>query len=379
MFHILSVDDQAANQKLIKHALSKEFNVQLADNGKEALQAIAECRPDLILLDVYMPLMDGLETCRRVREIAGTDELPVIFISALSTLNDKLNGYEAGANDYIAKPIQIPELISKINVLLEQQHKSNASLNTTQQAISSAINHAGELGTVIQFFEQSFACETLEDLAKAVFKANAQLGLSTSLQFRGHGDEYNFASRGLISPVEAELLLTPLETELLSQARQGGRIITYGNKSLYNSDSVTILVKNLPFEDSQACARIRDHLAIILRACEAQVELIVSRTQLQKFSSDRIDRLSRKMAINFQSLNETLAHYQQQSLDSLDNFRIDFKEAVTMSDMPKDQFDSLMASLNRLYERNKNSQYQKETMTDLIADLETDLHAIKQS
>lgn len=283
MYHILSVDDHPGNQKLISRALASEYKVQIVSDGQEALQAVEVGKPDLILLDVYMPGMDGLETCRRLREISGPEELPVIFISALTTLNDKLNGYEAGGNDYLPKPFQIPELISKINVLLQQTKKFSEIKASRQSAVmaamSSASNSAGDLQVIRQFIDQSLICKTVDDLAKAVFKTCTNLGLSSSLQFRFNDEELNFVSHGLITSVEAEILLTPLESELLSQARHSEKIINYGNKSLFNSNSVTILIKNMPFRDADLCRKIQDHLSIILRVCEAQLELINYRTK----------------------------------------------------------------------------------------------------
>lgn len=372
MYSILSVDDEPANQKLIEKSLANEFEVRLASNGEEALAALDAEMPDLLLLDVNMPLMNGIEACRRIRERAAVEELPIIFISALSTLDDKLNGYEAGGNDYIAKPFLIPELISKINLLIEQKRKYRevqSSLASTQQAMYSAINYAGELGSVIQFFERGFGSEQLEDLAKAVFSAGSQLGLSVSLQFRIDGYVENFTSSGLVSPLEAELL---------TQARYGDRIISHGSKSLYNAKSITILVKNMPVADADMCGRIRDHLAILLRACEWQIELIESRKQAKSSRNDFIDILCEKIAEDLGSLNEMLDQYQQRVASSFDDFRLDFEEAVILSDINKDQLDALMVSLERLFETHKDAQSQKEAIGDLVLDISETLENVKE-
>lgn len=372
MFSILSVDDEPANQKLLEKSLENDFEVRLASSGEEALRAIEEAVPDLMLLDVNMPHLNGLEVCRRIREHSAVEELPIIFISALSTLDDKLNGYEVGGNDYIAKPFLIPELLSKINLLIEQKQKYQqvqSSLASTQQAMYSAINYAGELGSVIQFFERGFGSQQLDDLAKAVFSACGQLNLSVSLQIRTEDQVENFSSSGVV---------TPLETELLTQAQYGDRIITHGRKSLYNAKSVTILVKNMPLDDEDMRGRIRDHLAIVLRACELQIELIVSRKRAKSSRNHHIDLLCHKISEDLGSLNEMLEQYQKRVACSFEDFRIDFEEAVVMSDISKDQLNTLMVSLERLFETHEDAQSQKEAIGDLIVDISETLTTVKE-
>lgn len=372
MYSILSVDDEPANQKLITMSLEKDFRVRLADSGESALRAIESEIPDLLLLDVNMPLMNGLQACQRIRESVGIETLPIIFVSALTSLEDKLNGYAAGGNDYIGKPIQIPELVSKINLLIEQKEKYQqvrSSLDSTREAMFSAINYAGELGSVIQFFERGFGSEELSDLANAVFSACSHLGLSVSIQFRTEGRIENYSSIGVV---------TPLEQELLTQAQYGDRIITHGKKSLYNAASVTIMAKNMPLEDADMCGRIRDHLAIVLRACELQIELICARKNAQVSRNHHIDILCQKIAEDLSSLNEMLDHYQQRVAANFTEFRMDFEETAIVSDISKDQLDTLMGSLGRLFDTHKEAQYQKDAISDLIADITETLSTIKE-
>lgn len=372
MFRILSIDDEPANQKLIQKALEKDYQVELADSGQSGLQIIEENMPDLVLLDVNMPGINGLDTCKQIRELAEVEELPVIFVSALSTLEHKLGGYEAGANDYIAKPIMLPELVSKIKLLLEQRAKYQSirsNLDSTRQAMFSALNYAGELGSLIQFFEGSFACENLEGLADVIFAAGEQLGLSISLQFRVKGVDFNYSSNKVVSPLEAELL---------SQAKYGERIIGYGNKSLYNAECLTILVKNMPLEDEEMCGRIRDHLAIILRACESQLELLLVREEVKATRNQSIDMLSRKIAEDFDALCEMVDQYQRRVETIYDEFKLDFEEAAIMCDIDKTQLQTLMQSFERLQETHRSARVQKEAIEDIIVDITSSIATIKE-
>ncbi|MCD6387994.1 MAG: response regulator [Desulfobulbaceae bacterium] len=113
---ILIIDDQPANLKVLLSFLKQHnFEVRIAENGDRALQVLDNYQPDIILLDVMMPGMDGFETCRRIKankEIAG---IPVIFMTALDSVEDKVSGFEAGGVDYITKPFQQAEVLARVN------------------------------------------------------------------------------------------------------------------------------------------------------------------------------------------------------------------------------------------------------------------------
>lgn len=97
--HILVVDDQPANLTSLEQILHFNFQVTLAANGQACLEQVKRDPPDLILLDVDMPLMDGLTVCRMIKADPTTSMIPVIFVSALSRLSERLAGYHAGADD----------------------------------------------------------------------------------------------------------------------------------------------------------------------------------------------------------------------------------------------------------------------------------------
>ena len=117
---ILLVDDNLVNLKVFFDILQQSgFRVSIAKDGESALEKVQNIFPDLILLDVMMPGIDGFETCRRLKNNQRTKEIPVIFMTALSDLVDKVKGLKLGAVDYITKPIQHEEALARINVHLE--------------------------------------------------------------------------------------------------------------------------------------------------------------------------------------------------------------------------------------------------------------------
>src|SRR5574343_46921 len=104
---ILIVDDEQDILELIRHTLNKEgFEVHVAVNGQQAIEKAKKLLPDLILMDVMMPVMDGMEACRLIKDDASIKDIPIVFLTARSEEFAELAGFEASADDYIAKPIR---------------------------------------------------------------------------------------------------------------------------------------------------------------------------------------------------------------------------------------------------------------------------------
>jgi CheY-like chemotaxis protein len=117
---ILAVDDTPSDLDLFATILGREgYNLALAKDGLQALDMAAKEKPDLILLDILMPGMGGLETCRRLKADPATQDIPVIFVTANSGSDEVLAGFEVGAVDYVTKPFRIPELLARVHVQAE--------------------------------------------------------------------------------------------------------------------------------------------------------------------------------------------------------------------------------------------------------------------
>ena len=133
-YHLLLIDDDFAHLQLMKTTLEKEYTVSIASTGVHGLELAAERKPDLILLDLSMPGMDGYEVCKRLKENPVTRKITVIFVSARDDKDDEYRGFTLGAVDYINKPINLQILNARITAqlrlkqLIDQQKKQSDSL-----------------------------------------------------------------------------------------------------------------------------------------------------------------------------------------------------------------------------------------------------------
>src|ERR1700704_6447760 len=176
---ILVVDDVPANVKLLEARLSAEyFDVTTASNGTEALAICARAECDLVLLDVMMPDMDGFEVCRRLKSNAATHYIPVVMITALDGPADRVRGLEAGADDFLTKPVSDVVLLARVRSLTrlkmmtdELRMRAITSLEIGMEAPErSAVADTGKGGRILLVDDRP---SSYERLAPAVHPENS--------------------------------------------------------------------------------------------------------------------------------------------------------------------------------------------------------------
>jgi two-component system sensor histidine kinase/response regulator len=148
---ILIVDDLAENLSVLGNILRKEgYQIAIANNGKQAVSIAVSRKPDLVLLDIAMPEMDGLTACRLMKDNPASEHIPVIFLTARSDTQDILKGFESGAVDYITKPFKSAELLARVSTHIElkqsrdlilQQKSELSHLLTTKDKLFSIVSH----------------------------------------------------------------------------------------------------------------------------------------------------------------------------------------------------------------------------------------------
>src|SRR4026209_1269636 len=123
---VLLVDDAKPNLDILVEGLKGDHKLSVAMDGERAREVAARTPPDLVLLDIVMPGMDGYEVCRRLRAMPETAEVPIMFLSSLEEVQNKTKGFEVGANDYLTKPFEMLEVKARVRSLLKAKAYADA-------------------------------------------------------------------------------------------------------------------------------------------------------------------------------------------------------------------------------------------------------------
>ena len=173
---IMMVDDTPANLSVLSDLLSaRGFKISVAEDGESALEQLQYVQPDLILLDVLMPHLDGFTTCQRLKERPETRDIPIIFMTALTDTVEKVKGFELGAVDYITKPFQQEEVLARVDAHLALQQlkarlkESEARLERIIDSAMDAIIAVDDAGRILLFnhaAERVFRCQAEEAIGR---------------------------------------------------------------------------------------------------------------------------------------------------------------------------------------------------------------------
>lgn len=115
---MLAVDDNPNNNIIIEELFGEHYDLRTATTGEEALQIAQEFLPDIVLLDIMMPGMDGYEVCRRMREYPPLSDIKILMVTAKGALEDRVKGYEVGANDFITKPFEEENILESVEFFI---------------------------------------------------------------------------------------------------------------------------------------------------------------------------------------------------------------------------------------------------------------------
>lgn len=277
-FRIFAVDDDAMMVDLLKDVLSETHLVEAFSSAESCLQRLVAAVPDLFLIDVGLPGMDGYELCRAIKANPQWAKIPVTFVSGQDNIGAKLKGYAAGGEDFIVKPIEVDELLSKVQVarrIVGDQLSLREHARYAEHTAMSAMTNMGQLGTIIEFLRKTFSCTDGPDLAQAIVTVLEQYGLSSAVQIRLGSSSHCYSRLGTDLPLEAAVL---------DYVRGLGRVFESKERAAFNYGGISILVNNMPRDDEESCGRIRDNLAILSEGADARrqaidLELANRRTQ----------------------------------------------------------------------------------------------------
>lgn len=315
---VFVVDDDSLILDILRSTLEGKCQLHTFGSAAACLAALADSKPDLILLDISMPEMDGYTLCRRLKDDWDTQDIPIVFISAHDDHETRLLCYEAGGEDLIEKPFDPAELLGKLTVagrIIAEKAALREQAGYAQKTAMAAMVSMGELGVVLQFLSKSFACASPNELASALLDAMQQYDLQAAVQMR-LGDEVLTVSHNGHN--------LPLEVSVLNHVRESGRIFQFRSRCVFNYGHVTLMVNNMPLDDVERSGRIRDNGALLAEGADARLRAI----EAESLAIRRRAGIEGALPRLYSTLDGVQTNYRRNCFE-LTQVMIDFQEDLT--------------------------------------------------
>lgn len=277
LIKVLIVDDDKTWQAFLKAALQEKYDVKVATDGSTGEALALEWQPDAILLDIEMPRKNGYEVCQSLKADSATRDIPIIFLSAKTSLQEKIAGFELGADDYLIKPCEAELLQAKVlrsATLYREKRMLDAKASDAQILAFEAMTSSADMGRSLRFAERTHAMTSFDKLAEGLFQTMAEFGLDTSVMFMTNDGPQFFAHN--------QFDMSPLEQDMFTAVHQEGRFCDFGRRTFCNFKLISVLVKNMPLEDPERYGRIKDVLPWILGPADGKVGALNLHSTLAK-------------------------------------------------------------------------------------------------
>ena len=267
-FKVFAVDDDPVVLDIIQAILSPDCDLHTFANSEDCLEYMKSEQPNLLLLDVNLPGMDGYTFCRLLQDNPDFRPTPVIFVSGNDTIEERIKGYDAGGLDFIVKPFEPEELLRKFMVaqeLITTRLALAGQLEDAEHLSSLVMASMDETGILLQFMSKLIAMDSAEETASGLLDLMKRYGLEGVVQTRVGNN---------IQTVSASGHNQPLEVSVIEHVRDQGRIFEFKRRSVHNFERVTLMVNNLPLEDPDFCGRLRDHLSVAAQGVDSRLKAL---------------------------------------------------------------------------------------------------------
>lgn len=263
---LLLIEDEPQCAALIAEALDEEFALHVCPTAAEGLAACRDLGPDIVLLDIGLPDRNKYALCRELKS-AGAGHPPfVICVSGMTDATARLAAYDAGADDFVAKPFDLEELRRKLRLAerhLDDYRSLRQQAEEAGRMAFTALTATGELGVLIHFLRESVRHTDLGGLASALVSACREYGLRAVARL-SLGDDVVYVNESGPS--------NPLERSLIDGLLGEKRLVDYGSRTVVNYPHVCLWLRDMPVEDADRYGRLRDHVCMLAEGAERRVQ-----------------------------------------------------------------------------------------------------------
>jgi CheY-like chemotaxis protein/cell division protein ZapA (FtsZ GTPase activity inhibitor) len=305
-FKVFVVDDDPLILDILRSILEADCVVETFSSAEDCQNRLAAEKPDMFLLDVSLPGMDGYAFCRQLKDDGLLHRIPVTFVSSHDTIDARILGYDAGGEDFIVKPFEPEEVLRKLKVaqqIVRNQLSLAEQVEAAEYLSSLVMASMDETGILLQFMSKLIAWEHTDEIAEGLLELLQRYKLDGVVQTR--------MAQGART-VSAAGINLPLEISVIDHVRNLGRIFEFRKRSVHNFERITLMVNDLPLQDPEYCGRLRDHLSVAAQSVDSRLKAI---------ETDESNRRSQAgILLALESVSETILSlrgaHQQNSTES---------------------------------------------------------------
>ncbi len=351
---ILIIEDDPIFQE-ISAAVFAAYQLKIVETGEMGVDIVPNFLPDLIVLDIDLPGIDGYETCQQLRANSLTAQTPILFISEYTGLNDRLKAYGAGGDDYFTKPINSQEVIVKVEKFLALQKKQAElaeQLHDSYSIVLDMQSTAAYLQTISRFLINMLYCHNMDDIAAIFFKAVKGMNINCILRIQTDEHAVLQSTTGTI---------TRLEHEILDLSASLDRIYSFGNnRAIFTWQNATVLIRNL---DDKI-----DILAILMDGMEAGVKAVIQQQKLLQMVS-QVEQDNAHVGERITDLCSDMGLHLQETFLSLGlSFTLSLEEEAMLNDEVSRYTTSISGELSKLQGNNKKIAFLVNELNTLSSD-----------
>lgn len=332
---VMIVDDADDNRLMQRMLLEDKYTIIEAVSGEDCLEKIKDIVPDLLLLDVNMDGISGYDVCIELRKQQDTANLPIIFVSAKDKPEERLHGYEVGADDYLPKPIDGEKLQERVSYhlkthedIVSAQSQAKDSMNVALEAMT----YSGEIGQLLDIVKESQSIATLEGIGEKICSAVKEFGLDACSYVNGASNPFTNCTP---DSLEAKVLLKAISMR--------ERIAHIGVRSIVKSDQITLLIKNMPVDDESRYGRIKDHLAVLVCICDGPILALQAKQDMASQRSNVLGKVIIVTEEKLKSFNEKIIRHDDEVREIMTNMITELEAKLFSLGLDEDQEATLMA------------------------------------
>ncbi len=343
------------------------YEVLTAANGQEALNILRRdpSAVDLILSDIVMPEMDGYEFCKQAKDLPDANNIPFVFVSQLTTLEEIIKGYSVGADDYITKPISQDVLtykVQRLRTIRDRNRDLAKQISESAQVAMQAMTYSSDLGQVLEFYKNTFNAESFDEVARLLFDVTSAQGLHATLQILTPREVLNFSDQGEVSPLEANVI---------EMSRPKARFFDFGPRTVINYADFSLMIKNMPLDDPERYGITKDTLGTLCNAIESRVQFL-----LYQNASQRKQEIVNAVTGALEDINNAFTNIQNSNMGVIQTMMDELDDSMMNMGLTSSQENQIRGAADRCLERSKQVFEQGVELYDMFEKVQGQLETI---